>query len=126
MSDYLFVKISAKEFNEILSALKKLIYGYNTEIKNYGIYLKPYHVVYYGKKREYYYVGKYWFKLYYKNGKTHWLYLGSKKPLTALPDPPNIPHISIIKHEENFFILQQDLEKLRKFIESEQSEKPFS
>jgi len=126
MSDFLFVKLSEKEFDEILSKLKMLVYEYNTKLKDFKIWLKPYHSVKHDKNRVYYYIGRYWFKIYYKDGRVHWIYLGNKKPLPYLPDPPAIPKVTIIKIDNYFYVLQQDLEKLKRFLESGQGEKAFS
>jgi hypothetical protein len=76
-----------------ISDLKRLVYEYNTKIRGYGVYLKPYHIVYRNGKK-YIYIGRYWYKLERKNGKQKWIYLGKEKPLPNLPDPPELPKVN--------------------------------
>ena len=83
-----------------ISDLKRLVYEYNTKIRGYGVYLKPYHIVYKNGKK-YIYIGRYWYKLERKNGKQKWVYLGKEKPLPNLPDPPELPKVRITIDPKN-------------------------
>ncbi|QKQ99793.1 hypothetical protein GWK48_04770 [Metallosphaera tengchongensis] len=95
------VRMLEKEFDGILSSLKSLVYEYNSKIKQYNVYLKPFHVVYKNGKK-YIYIGKYWYKLEKFNGKLKWIYLGKTKPMEQLPDPPQLPEITIVKDETSY------------------------
>ena len=97
-----FRKISIEEYNLLNSLIEKYkneLYAYNTLIKKYGFYLKPYHIVVKysrDKKIKYIYYGRYWYRLKYigKRGSTSkvkWVYIGSEKPINSLPDPPHNP-----------------------------------
>ncbi len=46
----MLVKVPKESVEEFLDKLRERVYGYNTKIKDYGVYLKPYHIVY-KKKR---------------------------------------------------------------------------
>ena len=69
---------------------RRRLYEYNTLISRWKIKLKPIHIVTSRGKR-YLYLGKYWYRVEYRHGKLRWIYLGSKKPLEHLPDPPINP-----------------------------------
>ena len=72
---------------------------YNNVVKKHGYYLKPVHIVVKknseGEKVKYYYFGRYWYKIVSvkkKNRRTiRWIYVGRKKPLRKLMDPPKNP-----------------------------------
>lgn len=75
-------------------------------IKNYGVYLKPVHIVIKKSSQNtkvYHYYGRYWYKVVYENGKLRWIYIGKEKPFLELPDPPLNPLlvIKIIASEKN-------------------------
>jgi len=102
-----FKKISINEYNafkKLIDEYKNKLYAYNSLIKKYGFYLKPYHVVIKysgGKKIKYVYYGRYWYKLKYicrrgNTSKIKWIYVGSEKPLPDLPDPPRNPLEGIV------------------------------
>ncbi|MEM0363263.1 MAG: hypothetical protein QXH75_05625 [Sulfolobaceae archaeon] len=104
------VKIDEKQFDSVITKLKMLVYDYNTKIKEYGVYLKPYHIVYKNGKK-YIYIGKYWYKLEKIGGKLRWIYLGKKKPIESMPNPPDIPPITIIKDDNKYIVDQEFLYK---------------
>lgn len=102
-----FRKITIKEYNlfkKLLDEYKIKLYTYNSLIKKYGFYLKPYHVVVKhssGRTIKYIYYGRYWYRLKYacKKGNTSkikWIYIGSEKPLSNIPDPPKNPLEGIV------------------------------
>ncbi|ACP35801.1 conserved hypothetical protein [Sulfolobus islandicus Y.G.57.14] len=101
------VKVNEKQFDMIIDKLKLMVYEYNTKIKEYGVYLKPYHIVYKNSKR-YIYIGKYWYKLEKIGGKLKWIYLGKTKPIQNMPNPPQIPESTIIK-EDNEYIVDEKI-----------------
>ncbi len=75
---------------------REKLYEYNSMIKGTGYYLKPFHIVtkkYRGSKKTYYYYGKYWYRLSLQGSKLKWRYIGNRKPLQNLPDPPINPLI---------------------------------
>lgn len=77
---------------------KEKLYEYNSMIKGKGYYLKPFHIVtkrYRGGRKTYYYYGKYWYKLSLQGSKLRWNYVGNRKPIQDLPDPPVNPLIFI-------------------------------
>ncbi|MEM3863658.1 MAG: hypothetical protein QW699_04110 [Metallosphaera sp.] len=111
----MLVRMNEKEFSNVLSILKYLVYEYNTRIKEHGIYLKPFHVVY-KKQKRYIYIGKYWYKLEKINGKLKWIYLGRAKPLMLLPDPPYIPDTTIVKEESGYVFDDLILNQLKGHI----------
>ncbi|QIW23216.1 hypothetical protein EWF20_03030 [Sulfolobus sp. S-194] len=108
----MLVKVPERVFDEVLRKLKIQVYEYNSRIKEYGIYLKPYHIVYKNGK-QYIYIGKYWYKLDKKDGKLKWIYLGKKKPAQYLPDPPAIPDYTIIKDIEGYIIDEKALDEIK-------------
>jgi len=74
------------------------LYEYNSMIKDTGYYLKPFHIVtkkYGNKIKTYYYYGRYWYRLSAQGSRLKWYYVGSRKPLQNLPDPPINPLILI-------------------------------
>jgi len=123
MSDFLWVRLSEKEFDRILTELKRLVYDYNIKISRLGFWLKPYHISYYTKNKQYYYIGRYWFSREYTNKKYRYVYLGTKKPLQSLPDPPEIPRVTIIKIDNNIYISRLDFEILNSFLYSVEKSK---
>ena len=120
MTEHLYVKLSKKEFDEIFSKLKSLVYSYNADLKGTGLYLKPFHIVYKSNGKQYIYIGKYWYYLEYKDGKVKWYYLGTEKPLDKLPDPPAIPNVTIIKKGDDYYITPLDLDRLKLFLQKAQ------
>ncbi|MDT7860760.1 MAG: hypothetical protein RRA45_00850 [Saccharolobus sp.] len=103
----MLVQVDEKQFDKIIDKLKMLVYEYNTKIKEYGVYLKPYHIVY-KNGRKYIYIGKYWYRLEKIGGKLKWIYLGKRKPLENMPNPPDIPSLTIIK-EDNKYIVDEEI-----------------
>jgi len=78
---------------------RRKLYEYNTLIKKWRIKLKPIHIVT-SKGKKYVYLGRYWYRIEYHRGRLRWIYLGSKKPLEDLPDPPVNPlELMIIRRE---------------------------
>lgn len=104
----MLVKVPEKVFDEVLSKLKSRVYEYNSKIKEYGVYLKPYHLVYKNGKK-YVYIGKYWYKLERFGGKLKWIYLGKEKPFIDMPDPPEIPDYTIIKDADGGYIIDKKI-----------------
>jgi hypothetical protein len=102
------IKLDEKTFTEVLSKLKKMIYEYNSKIKEFGIYLKPYHAVY-KNNRKYIYIGKYWYKLEWNKGRLKWIYLGKRKPIEGIPDPPKVPEATIIIDSDGNYIVESKL-----------------
>lgn len=86
--------------DEIIDKMKRLVYDYNKKVSKYGVYLKPYHIVY-KKGKKYIYIGRYWYRLEKKDGKLKWIYLGKVKPYDYLPDPPEIPEQTFIVSRNN-------------------------
>lgn len=99
----MFIKIDEKQFDNIITKFKELVYDYNSKIKVYDVYLKPFHVVHKNGKK-YFYIGKYWYKLEKINGKLKWIYLGKEKPVREMPDPPKFPEFTIIKDNNDYLI----------------------
>ncbi len=91
--------------NTFLEVYRVKLYEYNREVSKFGVYLKPLHIVtkqYANTTKTYYYYGRYWYRLIRKEGKLKWIYLGTTKPYTHLPDPPLNPLTLIeIKDREN-------------------------
>jgi len=91
--------------NTFLETYKVRLYEYNRKVSKFGVYLKPLHIVtkqYANTTRTYYYYGRYWYKLIRKDGRLKWIYLGTNKPYTHLPDPPLNPLTLIeIRSREN-------------------------
>ena len=89
------VKLS-RLLSTITMLYREKLYGYNSMIKMSGYYLKPFHIVI-KKHRDgtkaYYYYGRYWYRLSSEGSKLRWYYVGSKKPIPDLPDPPINPLI---------------------------------
>jgi len=80
--------------NALLEIYKLKLYEYNRKISTFKVYLKPLHIVtkqHGNKAKTYYYYGRYWYKIFRKDGKLKWVYLGSTKPYDFLPDPPLNP-----------------------------------
>ncbi len=115
----MFVTLSEREFDSVITRFKGLVYEYNSKIKEYNVYLKPFHVVSKGSKR-YFYIGKYWYKLEKINGKLKWIYLGKEKPIKEMPEPPRFPEATIIKEENKFIVDEKILEELRALVELNQ------
>ncbi len=70
------------------------LYEYNNNAKKFGVYLKPYHIVTKKdktSKRIYVYLGRYWYKIEKGGNRIKWIYIGMKKPISELPDPPLNP-----------------------------------
>jgi len=94
----------------LLNALSEVyrlkLYEYNRKISTFKVYLKPLHIVikqHGNRTKTYYYYGKYWYKVFRKDGKLKWVYLGCTKPYDSLPDPPLNPLTLIeMKHNNNF------------------------
>ncbi len=89
----------------ILKELERLyreeLYHYNSLIQWSKIKLKPMHIVV-SKGRRYIYLGRYWYRVEYKEGRVVWTYLGKEKPLSCLPDPPLNPlELLIVKDHSN-------------------------
>jgi hypothetical protein len=101
----MLVKVPKESVEEFLDKLRERVYGYNTKIKDYGVYLKPYHIVY-KKEKKYIYIGKYWYKIMKVNGKLKWIYLGRSKPIGEMPDPPSLVNFTIVM-EGNTYILDE-------------------
>jgi len=76
--------------NKLTEVYKLRLYEYNTLIKDYGLKLKPVHIVI-SRNKKYIYLGRYWYRVVYKNGKVRWIYIGREKPYRELPDPPLNP-----------------------------------
>uniref|UniRef100_A0A7J3YTN4 Uncharacterized protein n=1 Tax=Ignisphaera aggregans TaxID=334771 RepID=A0A7J3YTN4_9CREN len=83
----------------LLNCYRQQLYGYNSIVKKYNVYLKPLHIVVKnslrGSKKVYYYFGRYWYRLEVVNSKLKWIYLGREKPFDFLPDPPINPLLII-------------------------------
>ncbi|BCS91912.1 hypothetical protein [Metallosphaera javensis (ex Sakai et al. 2022)] len=108
------IRMTEREFDKVLSALKSLVYDYNTKIREYGVYLKPFHVVY-KKGKRYIYIGKYWYRLEKLNGKLKWIYLGKAKPLEQLPDPPSLPESTIVREDSVYVFDDSLLNQLKRY-----------
>jgi len=108
----MLIKVPEKIFDEVLRKLKTQVYEYNSKIKDSGIYLKPYHIVYKNGK-QYIYIGKYWYRLEKKGSKLKWIYLGKNKPTDVLLDPPAIPDYTIIKDTDGYIVDEKVLNKLK-------------
>ncbi|MEM3367263.1 MAG: hypothetical protein QXQ22_03045 [Metallosphaera sp.] len=108
------VRMGEREFDKVLSALKSLVYDYNTKIREHGVYLKPFHVVY-KKGKRYIYIGKYWYRLEKLNGKLKWIYLGKTKPVEQLPGPPSIPEITIVREDSEYVFDDSLLNQLKRY-----------
>ncbi|MFP3260106.1 MAG: hypothetical protein RXQ22_04315 [Sulfolobus sp.] len=104
----MLVKIPEKVFDEVISKLKAKVYEYNSKIKEFGVYLKPYHLVYKNGKK-YVYIGKYWYRLEKINGKLKWIYLGKSKPIENMPDPPSIPDYTIIVDNDGWYVVDKKI-----------------
>lgn len=79
----------ARAIASALSELKRVIYAYNSSIRNTGYYLKPIHKAYGyvgGRRRVYEYYGRYWWKRVFQRLK----YVGRHTP-PGLPEPPRGP-----------------------------------
>lgn len=80
--------------NAFLEIYRLKLYEYNRKISAFNVYLKPLHIVtkkHGNKTKIYYYYGRYWYRIFRRDGKLKWLYLGSTKPYDSLPDPPLNP-----------------------------------
>ncbi|BCU67233.1 hypothetical protein HS7_06700 [Sulfolobales archaeon HS-7] len=95
--------ISVNKGQEIIQAIKKAVYDYNSKIRGSGYYLKPIHMVY-KKGKVYIYIGRYWYRITKKNRVLKWTYLGKSKPIIELPEPPSIPEGVIIKEGDNYLL----------------------
>ncbi|AHC51194.1 hypothetical protein SUSAZ_03850 [Sulfolobus acidocaldarius SUSAZ] len=104
----MLVKVPQRVFETIISELKSKVYDYNDSIKDFGVYLKPYHLVY-KNDRKYIYIGKYWYKLEKNKGKLRWIYLGREKPYPNMPDPPNIPDYTIVRNKDGEYIIDSKI-----------------
>ena len=83
-----FKKLLAQALDECL----KRVYEYNNVVKNYGLYLKPIHIVTKSNGRIYIYIAKYWYKLQKRGSNIRWIYVGRKKPENSIiPNPPSCP-----------------------------------
>ncbi len=110
-----------RALKRIMDDFLRELYNYNSIIKKYGYYLKPYHIVTYKSRagvKRYYYYGRYWYKVEYagKKGKTSlvkWEYLGKNKPLEELPDPPRHPLENVVFLVEGDDVLLRDEDYLR-------------
>ncbi|MEM0173916.1 MAG: hypothetical protein QXV69_02375 [Sulfolobaceae archaeon] len=102
------IKLTQKQFEEILDKLKKIVYEYNSRIRGSGVYLKPYHAVY-KQNKKYIYIGKYWYRLERIGGRLKWIYLGKTKPIESLPDPPKIPESTIIVENNEVYLVENKL-----------------
>ncbi len=111
----MLVRMNEREFDKVLSTLKSLVYDYNTKIKDHGVYLKPFHIVYKRGGKRYIYIGKYWYRLEKLNGKLKWIYLGKMKPMDQLPDPPSIPETTIIKEDTIYVFDDSLLNQLKRY-----------
>ncbi len=109
----MLIRVNEKQFDEVLHKLKSMVYDYNSKIKEFGVYLKPYHIVYKNGKK-YIYVGKYWYRLEKIRGKLRWIYLGKDKPIESMPNPPKIPSSTIIKENTDYIIDEELLNKLER------------
>jgi len=91
--------------NALLEVYRLKLYEYNRRISTFKVYLKPLHIVikqHGNRTKIYYYYGRYWYKVFRKDGKLKWLYLGCTKPYDFLPDPPLNPLTLIeMKHNNN-------------------------
>ncbi len=110
-----------KVLKKIMEDFLHELYRYNSIVKRYGYYLKPYHMVTYRSSsnvKRYYYYGRYWYKVRYtgKKGKTSlvkWEYVGRTKPLQQLPDPPKHPLENTVFLVEGDDVLLRDEDYLR-------------
>ncbi|EHP69586.1 MAG: hypothetical protein RXS23_03150 [Metallosphaera yellowstonensis] len=108
----MLIRMTERQFDQILTRLKSFVYEYNSRITRYDVYLKPFHIVY-KKGKKYIYIGKYWYKLEKMNGKLKWIYLGKEKPIPELPDPPRVPEITIIKEDSEYVFDDSLLKQLK-------------
>ena len=120
MSEIAFAKVDEKEVKEIMDRLKKLVYEYNKNLKGTQLYLKPYSATYKKNGKRYYYFGRHWYYLEYKDGKLRWHYIGSYKPASKLPDPPAIPEVTIMWYQGEYYMNPVELKRLKKFLGMEQ------
>jgi hypothetical protein len=107
----------------------RLIYRYNTLIRETGYYLKPVHIVTKKTndgKKTYIYIGRYWWKIKYvgKRGRTSrikWIYVGKEKPaeLKDYPDPPYHPlaGLKVVIDGNDVLIDEKTLRKYRWLFE---------
>ena len=110
-----------ERLKRIVEEFLRELYDYNSVVKQYGYYLKPYHVVTYKTAsgvKKYYYYGRYWYKVRYvgKKGRTSlvkWEYVGREKPLRELPDPPRHPLEDTVFLVEGEDVLLRDEDYLR-------------
>ncbi len=107
----MLVRVPRESVEGYLDRLRESVYGYNTKVKEYGVYLKPYHVVYRNEKK-YIYIGKYWYKVTKVNGKLKWIYLGMKKPVQDMPDPPALVNFTIVKEKDTYMIDEKILDEI--------------
>jgi len=117
-----------KVLRKIMEDFLRELYKYNSIVKEYGYYLKPYHVVTYKSSsgiKKYYYYGRYWYKIKYagKKGKTSlikWEYVGRTKPLEKLPDPPKHPleNTVFLVENEDVLLRDEDYLRLKKYFRS--------
>ena len=86
-----------RRVREALERYREQLYHYNSMISPLGFYLKPVHYAYYttadGERRRYVYLGRYWYRVEKRGGKTRLRYVGREKPreLEGVPDPPLNP-----------------------------------
>ncbi len=101
MPRYLLVKGGRRALEEVLERYLRDIYRYNSMLRGTSYYLKPVHMVTrstrYGRLR-YVYIGRYWWRLEYRDGKLRWRYVGREKPeeLRDKPDPPRNPLAGLV------------------------------
>lgn len=92
--------------NLIILEFLPMIYEYNNKIRYTGFYLKPVHIAVRrlqdGTVVKYYYYGRYWYRVEKVGSrKIKWIYVGKKKPLPYLPDPPSHPLEDVVVKKYN-------------------------
>jgi hypothetical protein len=83
LSDYLIINFDKELLHRILISKAAVPNEQIKLIREKGLYLKPYHIVY--KKTtlgemEYRYYGEYWYKVVYQNKKRRLIYIGKSIP----------------------------------------------
>ncbi len=107
----MLVRVPKENVEGFLDKLRVKVYWYNSKIKEYEVYLKPYHIVY-KNDRKYIYIGKYWYKVTKVNGKLRWIYLGRKKPLDEMPDPPALVNFTIMMEGDSYIVDEKMLDQI--------------
>ncbi len=124
------IRGARKIFEELFDEYRRIIYEYNSKIKDTGFYLKPAHIVYKtvnGVRRKYYYFGRYWWQIWIKGRRgtttlVKWTYYGSRMPYLEklLQNPPPVTPfdgISYAVEGDDVIITRENYEKLKPLLE---------